>query len=318
MNIGFVYAGQGSQHLGQGQDFYEKYQSVKDTYTRATQIVSPITEMNLAQLSFEGPEEKLSQTRYTQPAMVTFGVAVTDLLLKENIHPAYVCGLSLGEYTALYAAGVIDRDTVISLVAKRGRYMEEAAQGIEVKMSAVLGLDRATVVECCQKVTEAYGGEKICQAVNFNCPGQIVISGDALAVDKASALLKEAGAKRVLALKVSGPFHTSLMKPAGDALAREFESVDFRNPNTGVIFNCLGQGMSERDNIADLLVRQVQSPVYFEDSIRYMADQGVDVIVEIGPGRAMSKLIAKTLPDMPVYSIDKVEDYEMIVKELKA
>jgi len=316
--LGIVYAGQGSQRVGMGQDFYEQYESYKDTIDEATKVVAKVTDMDLAKLSFEGPMEELSKTQYTQPAMVAFAIGVTKLLKEEGITADYTCGLSLGEYSALYEAGALDEATIMELIAKRGKYMAEASEGLDVKMAAVLGMDRETVMECCDKTNGELKGEKIVQAANFNCPGQIVISGDALAVDKASAYLKEAGAKRILPLKVSGPFHTKLMKPAGDKLAKEFSQVDFKEEKSKVIFNCLGREKNQDESVADLLEKQVQSSVYLEDSIKYMKEAGVDTIIEIGPGKAISKFISKTVDDVKVYSIDTVDDFVNTVKELRA
>ena len=316
--LGIVYAGQGSQRVGMGQDFYEKYDSFRETIDGATEAVKNVTDMDVAKLCFEGPEEQLSQTKYTQPAMVAFAIGVTKLLKEAGITADYTCGLSLGEYSALYEAGAIDEADVMELIAKRGKYMAEASEGLDVKMAAVMGADRETVFECCDKANAELKGEKIVQAVNFNCPGQIVISGDALAVDKASAYLKEAGARRIVPLKVSGPFHTSLMKPAGDKLAEEFKNIAFNEEQSKVVFNCLGREKNDSEDIPTLLEKQVQSSVYLEDSIKYMVDAGVDTIIEIGPGKAISKFINKTVDDVKVYSIDSVEDFENTVKELGA
>ncbi|WP_044935759.1 ACP S-malonyltransferase [Pseudobutyrivibrio sp. LB2011] len=316
--LGFVYAGQGSQRVGMGQDFYDKYDCYRETIDNATEVVSKVTDMDVAEVSFNGPIEQLSQTAYTQPAMVAFAIGVTKLLKEAGIEADYTCGLSLGEYSALYEAGVVDEATIMELIAKRGKYMTEASQGLNVKMAAVLGMDRETVLECCEKACKATEGERVVQAANFNCPGQIVISGHSSAVDMASAFLKEAGAKRILPLKVSGPFHTKLMKPAGDKLAQEFKAVDFKDEKTKVVFNCLGREKNQNEEVANLLEKQVQSSVYLEDSIRYMAEAGVDTFVEIGPGKAISKFITKTIDNAKVYSIDTVDDFENIVKELGA
>ena len=318
MKLGFVYAGQGSQKVGMGKDFYDTYEQFRKTLDGAESTVENITKCYIKELSFDGPEEKLSDTRYTQPAMVSFAIGVTKLLKERGIAPEYACGLSLGEYSALYAAGVLDEKTVLEIVAKRGKFMAEAAEGKAVKMAAVISTPRDTVIDCCHKATEEFNGEKIVEAANFNCPGQIVISGDEEAVDRASELLTEAGAKRILPLKVSGPFHTSLMKPAGDRLRAELNNIDFREARSKVIFNCLGREMNPQENIPELLERQVQSSVYLEDSIRYMAEAGVDTIVEIGPGNVISKFVKKTAPDIKVMSIDTPEDFEAAVKELTA
>ncbi len=314
--LGIVYAGQGSQRVGMGQDFYEKFDSFKQTIDGATDVVSKVTDMDVAKVSFEGPIEKLSETTYTQPAMVAFAIGVTKLLKEAGVEADYTCGLSLGEYSALYQAGALDEESILELIAKRGKYMAEASNGLDVKMAAVLGMDRDTVLECCDKANAEFKDEKIVQAANYNCPGQIVISGDAAAVDRASAYLKEAGAKRILPVKVSGPFHTRLMKPAGDKLAKEFENVDFKNDASKVIFNCLGRTKSENESVPELLEKQVQSSVYLEDSIKFMAEAGVDTFIEIGPGKTISKFINKTVNDVKVYSIDTVEDFENTLKEL--
>ena len=316
--LGIVYAGQGSQKVGMGQDFYYKFDSFRETIDGATEVVSKITDMNVAKLCFEGPAEQLSETEYTQPAMVAFAIGVTKLLKEAGVKADYTCGLSLGEYSALYEAEVLDEQSILELIAKRGKFMAEAAKGMDVKMAAVLGMDRETVLECCEKANAELKGEKIVQAANFNCPGQIVISGDTVAVDKASAYLKEAGAKRILPVKVSGPFHTKLMKPAGDKLAKEFENVDFKKESSKVIFNCIGRTRNADESVSMLLEKQVQSSVYLEDSIKFMADAGVDTFIEIGPGKTISKFISKTVDNVKIYSIDTVEDFENTLKELNA
>ena len=316
MKLGIIYAGQGSQRVGMGKDFYEKYEEFRETIDNATDAVKGVTDMDVASLSFNGPMEQLSDTRYTQPAMVAFAIGVTKLLHKKGIKADYTCGLSLGEYSALYEAGVLDESTILELIAKRGKFMSEASGDRPIKMCAVLGADRETVKEACDFANGQFCNELIVQAANFNCPGQIVISGDAVAVDKASAYLKDAGAKRILPLKVSGPFHTKLMKPAGDKLASEFEKVEFKEGNSKVIFNCLGREKKNDEQVPKLLERQVQSSVYLEDSIKYMADAGVDTIIEIGPGKAISKFISKTVDNVKVYSIDTVEDFENTLEEL--
>lgn len=318
MSIGFIYAGQGSQKVGMGQDFYNQYETFRNTLDNATQTIEAVTAVDLAELSFNGPIELLSQTRMTQPAMVAFAIGVTKLLKEAGINPEYSCGLSLGEYSALYESGVFDENTALELVAKRGKYMTDASKGLSVKMSAVLGMDRPSVIACCEEAEKFFNGEKVVSAANFNCPGQIVISGDSDAVEKAEEFLKEAGAKRILPLNVSGPFHTALMKPAGDLLAKDFSEISFGEMNSKVIFNCLGREKTDSENIAQLLEKQVQSSVYLEDSIKYMAEHGVDVFVEIGPGNAISKFVKKTVADAKVYSIDKVEDFEALKEELVA
>ena len=270
MKLAFVYAGQGSQHVGMGKDFYENYSPFANIFDHA-----PVS-FDLKQLCFAGPENQLSQTRFTQPCMAAFAVGVTDLLYQEGIRPQAAAGLSLGEYSALYAAGVFSRGTVISLVAFRGQAMEQAAAGLNCSMTAVLGLDREKLQSACEGAAEL-GVVQIC---NYNCPGQLVIGGEQAAVDRAGELAKELGAKRCMPLNVSGPFHTRLMKPAGDALAGRFAMIDVQPMALPVYFNCLGGPMETGDNIPALLERQVQSSVYWEDTIRRMEAEGVDTVVE--------------------------------------
>ena len=307
MKLAFVYAGQGSQHVGMGKDFYQEFPLFAQVFDHA-----PV-DFDLKKLCFEGPEEQLSQTRYTQPCMAAFAVGVTDLLYQEGIRPQLAAGLSLGEYSALYAAGVFSRGTVISTVALRGRAMEEAAAGLDCSMTAVLGLDREKLQQACNGAAEL-GVVQIC---NYNCPGQLVIGGEKAAVDKAGELAKELGAKRCMPLKVSGPFHTRLMKPAGDALASHFRTIDFQPMALPVYFNCLGGPMDAGDNIPALLERQVQSSVYWEDTIRRMEAEGVDTVVEIGPGKALSGFFKKTAPGIRTCHIDTAADFHSVVSALK-
>jgi len=307
MKLAFVYAGQGSQKVGMGRDFYDQYPEF-----RAVMDNAPV-DFELKKLCFEGPEEQLSQTRHTQPCMVAFAIGVTDLLYKENIRPQAAAGLSLGEYSALYAAGVFDRDTALKTVALRGKAMTEAAQGLNCGMTAVLALDREKLQEACDRASDL-GVIQIC---NYNCPGQLVIGGEKAAVDKAGEIAKELGAKRCMPLKVSGPFHTKLMKPAGDVLAEHFKTIPFGEMALPVYFNCKGGPMDGGDSIPTLLEKQVQSSVYWEDTVRRMEQDGIDTMVEIGPGKTLSSFVKKTASSIQTYNIDTAADFEKVVAALK-
>ena len=307
MKLAFLYAGQGSQHVGMGRDLYEAYPAFRQVLDSA-----PV-DFDLKKLCFEGPEEQLNDTRYTQPCMVAFAAGVTALLKEAGIVPEYAAGLSLGEYSALQCAGVFDAPTAISLVAFRGQAMASAVQGRPCGMAAVLGMDRESLKAVCEEASEL----GVVECTNFNCPGQIVISGDAAAVDKAGELAKAAGAKRVLPLKVSGPFHTSLMSPAGDALREKFKSVTFGEMELPVLFNCLGDLKGERDTIPNLLEQQVQSSVYLEDTIRRLYELGVDTVVEIGPGRALSGFVKKTAKEIKCYPVETAQELEAAIAALK-
>ncbi len=309
MKLAFVYAGQGSQHAGMGADLYEAYPTFREVLDRADAAV----DFDLKKLCFEGPEEQLSQTRYTQPCMVAFAAGVTRVLADAGITPCMAAGLSLGEYSALYAAGVFDEQTVIPLAAYRGRAMEEAAKGLECGMSAVLGLAREPLQEACDEASSL----GLCEIANYNCPGQLVIAGEAAAVEKASALALEKGAKRCIPLKVSGPFHTSLMAPAGKALEEKFASVSFSPMRFPVLFNTVGRPLEEGETVPGMLVRQVQSSVRFEDTIRFMESAGVDTILEVGPGKALSGFVRKTAKGIRSLVVEDVPTLLSAIEQLK-
>lgn len=304
LKLGFLYAGQGSQHPGMGEDLYRAFPAFRDILDRGQDQV----DFDLKETSFRDEQGHLNQTRYTQPCMVAFAAGLTAVLAERGIVPAAVAGLSLGEYAALHAAHVFDANTAIGLVAFRGRAMERAAEGRSSAMAAVLGADRKILQSACDDASDAG-----CVVIaNYNCPGQLVIGGDRDAVEKAEKLVLERGARRCLPLRVSGPFHTPLMAPAGEALREHFQNIPFCTPTIPVIFNCLGDVMGPQDTIPELLVRQVQSSVYMEDSIRKMVAMGVDAIVEIGPGKALSGFVKKTAPGFPVCAVETVGDVERL------
>ena len=306
MKLGFLYAGQGAQHPGMGADLYEAYPAFRAVYDNAK------VDFDLKEVSFTDAAGVLNQTRYTQPCMVAFAAGLTTVLAQQGIRPAVAAGLSLGEYSALHAAGVFDAETAIELVAFRGKAMETAAAGRESAMMAVLNLDRDSLQAVCEEASD--GG---CVVIaNYNCPGQLVIGGDKAAVEKAAALAKEKGARRCMPLKVSGPFHTPLMAPAGEALAKRFETVDFRPMELPVLFNCLGDVKDDTQTIPELLVRQVQSSVYMEDTIRTLAAMGLDALVEIGPGKVLSGFVKKTVPELPVIAVETAADVAALPERL--
>lgn len=304
MKLGFLYAGQGSQHPGMGADLYDAYPAFREVFDRIQ------VDFDLKKVCFEDPDGVLDQTRYTQPCMVAFAVGLTKVLREKKIVPDVAAGLSLGEYSALYAAGVFDEQAAVQLAAFRGRAMEEAAQGTDSAMTAVIGLDREPLLEACREA--AVLGTVV--IANYNCPGQLVIGGQKDAVCRATELAKQKGARRCMPLKVSGPFHTPFMAPAGEALRGYFEQVEFGELSIPVIFNCLGDLKGESDSIPELLIRQVQSSVYMEDSIRKMASMGAEAIVEIGPGRALSGFVRRIVPDMRIFSAETAEDVDKLAQ----
>lgn len=311
MRLGFLYAGQGTQHPGMGADLYEAYPAFREVLDRAAAEV----DFDLKTVCFQDPDGVLTQTRYTQPCMVAFAAALTAVLREKGIVPSAVSGLSLGEYSALHAAGVFDAGTAVRLVAFRGKAMEEAAAGRESAMVAVLNLDEDALQDACGAALDL----GLAAIANYNCPGQLVIGGDKAAVEKAAALAKEKGARRCLPLKVSGPFHTALMAPAGEALREYFKGVAFQEPQIPVYFNCLGGAPAGgKTDIPQLLIRQVQSSVYMEQCIRSMCSGpiGVDALVEIGPGKALSGFARKTVPETAVCAVETAADVEGLEKAL--
>lgn len=285
MKTAVLYAGQGSQRPGMGRAFYEGSAAFRQAFDSAA------LDFDLHRVCFEDPDHQLDETQYTQPCLVAFAAGVTAVLREKGFRPDYLAGLSLGEYAALQAAGVFTPAQAIQLAAYRGSAMARAAEGIPCGMTAVLGLDRGPLADCCAQA-RSLGVVEIC---NYNCPGQLVIGGEKAAVAKAGELARAAGARRLLPLRVSGPFHTPLMQPASEALAERFQTERFAPMRFPVLFNCLGDVMGEGDTIPALLCRQVKESVYMEDTLRRLAALGVDTAVEIGPGRALSGFAAKTV-----------------------
>lgn len=307
MSLAFLYAGQGSQHPGMGADLYEAHPAFRAVLDAAG------VDFDLKTTMFTDPDRVLNLTEYTQPCMVAFAAGMTALLAERGIVPDYAAGLSLGEYSALQCAGVFTAPQAISLAAFRGKAMAAAAAGRPCGMTAVLGLDREKLQEACRQAA----GAGVVEIANYNCPGQLVIGGEQAAVDKAAALAKELGAKRCLPLKVSGPFHTSLLAPAGDALREKFREIAFGAMRIPVLFNCLGREMGPEDTIPALLEKQVQTSVYMEDTIRRLAELGVDTIVEIGPGKALSGFVKKTAPAIKTYAAETCADLDALSAALK-
>ena len=306
MNLAFVYAGQGSQHAGMGRDFYQEFPLYREV------IDNLDVDFDLKQISFEGPEEVLTRTEYTQPCMVAFAAGVSALLQEEGLTPQMAAGLSLVEYYALQAAGVFDAQTAVNLAAFRGQAMEEAVRDIPCGMTAVLGLEREKLQEICQQAS-ALG---VVSIANYNCPMQLVIGGALPAVEEASRLALEAGAKRCVPLKVSGPFHTALMDSAAEKLHEEFQDAEFGDMNFPVIFNATARPLGNDETLPELLEKQVHQSVLFEDTVRYMAEQGIDTVVEIGPGKALSGFIRKTVKGIKTYAIEDAESFRQTVAAL--
>lgn len=279
----FLFAGQGAQYLGMGRDLYDQYPIVKETIDQASQVLG----YDLRHL-IDREEAKLNQTRYTQPAILAISVAIYRLLQEKGYHPDMVAGLSLGEYSALVASGALDFEEAVALVAKRGIYMEEATPAGSGKMVAVLNTPVEVIEEACQKASEL----GVVTPANYNTPAQIVIGGEVVAVDRAVELLQEAGAKRLIPLKVSGPFHTALLESASQKLAETLAKVSFSDFTCPLVGNTEAAVMQKED-ITQLLTRQVKEPVRFYESIAVMQEAGVTNFIEIGPGKVLSGFVKK-------------------------
>jgi [acyl-carrier-protein] S-malonyltransferase len=308
--IAFVFPGQGSQVVGMGQSLAEKHPNVKAIFENADKKLN----VDLSKLIFAGPQEELTLTYNAQPALLTTSIAVLEYFREFGIQADYVAGHSLGEYTALVAAGALTFEEGVYLVRKRGEFMESAVPNGEGTMAAVLGLDRDRLAEVTNSVTEE--GFPV-QLANLNCPGQIVISGTTKGVELAGAKAKEAGAKRVLPLVVSGPFHSSLMKPAAGQLKEELDQMDMKDANIPVIANVTAEPISAASEIKEKLIEQLYSPVLWEDSVAKMLELGVDTFIEIGPGKVLSGLVKKISKNAKTYSVSDEESALALIEALK-
>ncbi|MCH6267120.1 ACP S-malonyltransferase [Neobacillus citreus] len=308
--IAFVFPGQGSQTVGMGKDLAEKYPEVMSYFKKADETLK----VPLSQLIFEGPKEDLTLTINTQPALLTTSLAVLSFFRNSGVKPDFVAGHSLGEYTALVAAGVMSFEEGVYAVRKRGEFMENAVPNGEGSMAAVLGLDRDKLAAVTEEVTNA--GNPVALA-NLNCPGQIVISGSKKGVEDAGAKAKEAGAKRVLPLEVSGPFHSPLMKPASGQLREVLDGIDMHDAEVPVVANVSAEPVTSSAEIKDKLIEQLYSPVLWEDSVQKMIELGVDTFIEIGPGKVLSGLIKKIDKTVKIYSVSDEESSLAVIDALK-
>lgn len=308
--IAFVFPGQGSQTVGMGKELAEKHPEIMSYFTKADETLNT----PLSELIFNGPKEELTITYNTQPALLTTSMALLSFFQQSGIKADYAAGHSLGEYTALVAAGVFSFEEGVYAVRKRGEYMEHAVPNGEGSMAAVLGLDR----EALSKVTDdvSNSGAPVALA-NLNCPGQIVISGSKAGVEQAGVKAKEAGAKRVLPLEVSGPFHSPLMRPAADELRKVLEGLMMNDAGIPVVANVTAEPVIEAGKIKDLLIEQLYSPVLWEDSVRKMIALGVDTFIEIGPGKVLSGLIKKIDKSVKTYSVYDEESAHAVMDALK-
>ncbi|MNO38087.1 Malonyl CoA-acyl carrier protein transacylase [compost metagenome] len=304
--IAFVFPGQGAQAVGMGKDVYDALPNSRVVFEKGDEVLG----FPLSKLIFEGPDSELKQTVNTQPALLTASVAYLEALREQGLKPDYVAGHSLGEYSALVAADVLSYEDAVKLVRLRGRFMEEAVPGGQGAMAAVLGAEREALAVLCQNVSEESG---VVELANVNCPGQIVVSGSQEGVNGVVQRVKEAGGKRAIPLEVSGPFHSSMMRAAADRLAEELQKVTFNTPNVPVIVNVTASPVTDPEEIRELLVRQVYSPVLWQDSIEWLIADGVDTFVEIGSGSVLTGLIRKIDKTVKVININTLESVQTVL-----
>ena len=302
--IAFIYPGQGAQKAGMGKDFYENSELAKAVYDK----VSELLQIDMKALCFE-ENEKLDLTEYTQAALVTTCLAMTKVVEERGLKPDVTAGLSLGEYCAISVAGGMKEEDAISLVRKRGILMQNTVPAGEGAMAAILGMD-ASVIEEGIKDLEGV------TVANYNCPGQIVITGETKAVEKAAEILKEAGAKRAVLLNVSGPFHSPMLKQAGEELAKEMEKVEMEPLQIPYVTNVTAEYVTDIRETKKLLAEQVAASVRWQESVERMIAEGVDTFVEIGPGKTLAGFLRKIDRSVKVYNIGTWEDVDKVVLEL--
>ncbi|MFC4775430.1 ACP S-malonyltransferase [Paenibacillus sp. GCM10023252] len=301
----FVFPGQGAQAVGMGKDAYEASARTREIFSQADETL----DCKLSDIIMNGPDVLLKQTVNTQPALLTVSYALLELLQERGYKADYVAGHSLGEYSALVAAGVMSFTDAVRTVRARGSFMEQAVPGGRGAMAAVLGAEREALAELCRTISEEAG---VVELANVNCPGQIVISGTAEGVAAAAERGKEAGAKRVIPLDVSGPFHSSLMKPAAERLGEVLRGVAMKDADIPVIANVTALPVQEAAVIRELLEEQVYSAVLWEDSVRWLANQGVDTFIEIGSGTVLAGLIKKVDKSLKVISVNSMASIEAL------
>ena len=308
--LAFIFSGQGAQYVGMGRQIAEEYSKAGQIFDQASEALG----FDLKKMVFESDDETLKITENTQPCILTMSIACLQPLLDKGIKPDVVAGLSLGEYSAHVAAGTLNFQDAVRLVRKRGKYMQEAVPVGVGTMAAVLGLDDATVIECCKAASDI----GVVEPANFNCPGQIVVAGEVKAVEKVVELCKEKGAKRSMLLPVSAPFHCSLLKPAGEKLAEELKNVALNDMKIPLVSNVTADYVNSKDEVKELLNRQVSNSVLWEKSVNKMLADGVDTFIEIGPGKALCGFIKKISKDAKALNIEDLDSLNKTLTEIGA
>ena len=310
MKIGFLFSGQGSQTVGMGKDIYEEYSTAKNVYDR----VQELTGIDIAKISFEGPEELLNETKYTQLAILAMSLAILAILKENNINSEISAGLSLGEYSALINSNALSFDEGVKLVQKRGEYMQNLAPKGDFQMAAIMGMTDEQVEEVCKKVKSGF-----VVPANYNSPGQVVISGEKEAVLEAEKIAKEMGAKKVRILKTAGPFHTEKLIDSANMLKKELEKIKINSFESKVIKNLDGTEYKQNDDVKDILAKHIINPVRFSKSIQTMLEAGIDTFIEIGPGKTLSGFVKRTNTDkeINILNISNSKELKEVINFIK-
>ena len=310
MKTAFLFPGQGAQTVGMGKDIYEKYKEARNIYEKASEVSG----IDIKKICFDGPEEILMKTENTQIAILTTSIAILKVIENKGIKADIAVGLSLGEYVALIYGGYISFEDGIKLIQKRGYYMENFVEGEEIceySMAAVIGLNTERIEKICKELRES---GKFVVPANYNCSSQTVISGTSDAIDIAIEKLRENGAKRVIKLKTSGPFHTEKLEKASELFKKELKKVKFENGNgVKVIRNIDGEFYAEQDNFEEILSKHIVSPVRFDKAIQLMKNKKVDRFIEIGPGKTLTGFVKKDYPEAELYNVNNLDSLEKII-----
>ena len=312
MKIGYIFPGQGTQTVGMGKDIYEKYDKAREIYSRVDNVLGE----KIEDITYNLSQEELNQTKNTQIAIYTMSLSILEILNKAGIKAEAAAGLSLGEYTALTCANAISVEEGVKIVRTRGRLMQDLAPEGDWSMAAIIGMEDDKVEEVCSKVEKGF-----VKAVNYNCPGQVVVSGEKEAVLRAMEIAKEMGARKAIELKTSGPFHTEKLKDASNELRKELEKISFNKCEIAVIKNLDGTAYTDEDDMVDILANHVINPVKFRKSIETMLEMGIDTFVEVGPGKTLSGFVKKVCKEKEIeaniLNIENVETLENALQSLK-
>ncbi len=307
--IAVVFPGQGAQYVGMGQELANAYPTAKAVFEKATAAMG----YDMEALCFDSSAEELKKTENTQPSILTASYAMYQVLKEKGVNPEAVAGLSLGEYTALVAAGAMPFEQAVKVVQKRGQYMQEEVPIGVGGMAAILGLDNDKVIEACAKASSV----GVVEPANFNCPKQLVIAGEVKAVEEAVEVCKELGAKKAVMLPVSAPFHTSMLIGAGEKLKGELDKVDFKEMVLPVVANVTADFVPGEQAVKDLLIQQVSNPVRWEESVQRLIDGGFDTFIEVGPGKALGKFLKRISKEVTILNVEDAASLDKTLAKLE-